>query len=316
MQLIPKLDGSRSQRLKPEHRAVCDTLLAEEIAQRKWYHRMDLGNGIATPGFPWEALWENTRRVRSQLDFTGKTVLDLGSWDGMWAFEAEALGAALVVASDCMNYWQIPWYRGMDNLLLLREALYSRVIPLWNIAPSSLRERLDNILYSHPLLKDGFDIVQHLGLLYHLRDPLRSLAQARSVMKAGGTLLLETAADRSVETDTMRFNFGPGAFYDDFTTWWAPTLTCLREMLRTSLFEMDETSVAWSEPAGAIGRVSLRASAVAPTNAVGQHYNVDPAYGHGFGEHLIGRLPTSDMRELNRYFEERFPKSTPAEEGI
>ncbi|MEI9997909.1 MAG: hypothetical protein WDO13_01425 [Verrucomicrobiota bacterium] len=32
--------------------------------------------------------------------------------------------------------------------------------------------------------------MQHFGLFYHLRDPMLSLAQTRSVMKDGGTLLL------------------------------------------------------------------------------------------------------------------------------
>jgi tRNA (mo5U34)-methyltransferase len=91
---------------------------------------MDLGNGVTTPGFPWEILWDNARQARKAVDSTGKTVLDLGSWDGMWAFEAEMLGAAFVFAIDCMNYWQTPWHQGMDNLLLVREAIFSKVVPL------------------------------------------------------------------------------------------------------------------------------------------------------------------------------------------
>ncbi|WP_353936474.1 DUF1698 domain-containing protein [uncultured Brevibacillus sp.] len=38
-----------------------------------------------------------------------------------------------------------------------------------------------------------FDIVQHTGLLYHVRDPLWTISQARSVVKTGGHLLIETA---------------------------------------------------------------------------------------------------------------------------
>jgi len=312
MKPIPKLDTRRSQHLRQEHRDVSDAILVEEIPRRKWYHRMDLGRGIVTPGFPWENLWNNTRKVRDAIDYRDKSVLDLGSWDGMWAFEAEMLGAALTVATDCMNYWQIPWHHGMNNLLLVREAIFSEVIPLWNVPPSDIRARLDNMIYSHPLLKDGFDIVQHLGLLYHLRDPMLSLAQSRSVIKDGGTLLLESAVHRQDDSCTMRFNFGPGAFYEDFSTWWAPTLSCLREMLRMSLFEMDEASVVMSDNINPVCRVSLRATARAPRNEVGERYNLDPAFGHGFGEHLIGCLPPPDMKELEKFFEERFLKSAQA----
>jgi tRNA (mo5U34)-methyltransferase len=272
-----------------------DAFLKEEISRRKWYHRMDLGNGVTTPGSSWggDSVWDNVRKARSAIDYTGKTVLDLGSWDGMWAFEAEMLGAALVVATDCLNYWQLPWHHGMNNLILIREAIFSQVVPLWNISPYVLRDRLDNMLYSHPLLTGGFDIVQHLGLLYHLRDPLLSLAQSRSVIKEAGTLLIETAIHHPNDCVTMLFNFGSDAFYkDDFSTWWAPTLPCLREILRMSFFEMDEGSViTLSDPSTPVCRVTLRATAVRPSNAVGVRYNLDPAVGHGFGEHLIGHLP-------------------------
>jgi tRNA (mo5U34)-methyltransferase len=298
MDLIPRLDIRRTQLLKPEYREVIDAFLKEEIPRRNWYHRMDLGNGVTTPGLPWEVLWDNTRQARKEIDYANKTVLDLGSWDGMWAFEAEMLGAAFVVATDCMNYWQLPWHRGMDNLLLVREAIFSKVVPLWNLSPYVLRERLDNMLYSHALLKDGFDIVQHLGLLYHLRDPLLSLAQARSVIKDGGILLLETALCGNGDSCMMRFNFGPGAFYNDFTSWWAPTLSCLREMLRTSLFEMDEDGAAFQYTDSPVCRVALRARALPPSNAVGEHYKLDPAFGHGFGEQLISRLAPPDAAAL------------------
>src|SRR5262245_23663151 len=90
-----------------------------------------------------------------------------------------------------------------------------------------------------------FDIVQHLGLLYHLRDPLLSLSQARSVLRQGGHLLIETAVVAEETASYMLFNGVPpdtARIYEDVTTWWAPTIRCLREMLRASLFApLDET---------------------------------------------------------------------------
>ncbi len=308
MSLIPKLDVRRSQNIRPEFRAAMDSWLTEEIGKRKWYHRMDLGNGVTTPGFPWEWLWETTREARRTIDYKNKTVLDLASWDGMWAFEAEMLGAAFVVATDCMNTWQMPWHQGMNNLLLVREAIFSEVVPLFNVAPYVLRDRLNNVLYSHPLLKDGFDVVQHLGLLYHQRDPFFSLAQARSVLKEGGTLLLETAVSPG-DSMTMQLNAGSGAFYEDFTTWWAPTLPCLREMLRLSFLELEEASVVQAGSSEAVFRAALRAKSVKPTNALGERYNLDPSYGHGFGDHLIGELPSNDEAALLAFYEAKRRKT-------
>jgi SAM-dependent methyltransferase len=311
MEMIPQLDKKRAERLTAEERAFSDALLQKQIAKRPWYHRMDLGNGIRTPGFAWEGTWDNIRKVRNAVDYTGKAVLDLGSWDGMWAFEAEALGAALVVATDCMNYWQIPWQQGMNNLMLVREALFSEVIPFWNVSVNNIRERLDGILYSHPLLKDGFDVVHHLGILYHLRDPLLSLSQTRSVLRDGGVILLETAVHGTDPSCSMHFNTDQKAIYDDFSTWWAPTIPCLREMLKTSLFEIEDEQVLSSgQDDNPIYRMSIRAKAVAPRPKVGERYLLDPAYAHGFGDQLIARVPYDDPSSpdsLAAYYEKLFP---------
>lgn len=66
-----------------------------------WYHRIDLllGHGVVTPGHDFEPIWDMIRDTRRFIDYRGKKVLDLASFDEMWAFEAERLGA-LVVAFD------------------------------------------------------------------------------------------------------------------------------------------------------------------------------------------------------------------------
>lgn len=292
---IPKLDVQRSKQLNQIEREISDTILKRKIDQRFWYHRIDLGNGIVTPGFPWEGLWNNSRKIRKNINYQNKTVLDLGSWDGLWAFEAEALEASLVVATDCTNHWQLPWHQGMNNLLLIREAIFSEIIPYWNVSPMNLRESLGNILNSHPLLENGFDIVHHMGLLYHLRDPMFSLAQTRSVIREGGTLLLETAIHGHDTACVMHFNERGSAIYDDFTTWWAPTLTCLRELLRNSLFEIKEELVVRSGTDSPFDRVSLIATAIPPGKTVSDRYNLDPGYCHGFSERFIKQVPFNDV---------------------
>jgi SAM-dependent methyltransferase len=160
----------------------------------------------------------------------------------MWAFEAEQLGAEVVVATDCFN-------QGYQNFLFCREVLKSKVIPYYNVSPYDLWNRLDVFLQENfgaqKPYERLFDIVQHLGLLYHLRDPMLTLSQARSVIRTGGHLLIETAAVINKEAPLMIFNGVPPSsqrIYDDITTWWAPTVSCLKEMLRASLFDpIDET---------------------------------------------------------------------------
>ncbi len=106
--------------------------MAEEIKKfRFWYHKIDLGNGVITPGLDLDQQWNMTRETRDTLDYKGKNVLDIASFDGMWAFEAEKLGASLVVATDC-------YYETYKNFLFCRNALNSRVIPYYNISPYDL----------------------------------------------------------------------------------------------------------------------------------------------------------------------------------
>src|SRR5438552_18664075 len=66
--------------------------------QIEWYHTIDLGNGMVTPGFV---------DHRSQVDLygfpeslAGKRCLDVATYDGFWAFEMERRGAAEVVGID------------------------------------------------------------------------------------------------------------------------------------------------------------------------------------------------------------------------
>ena len=182
----------------------------EEIEKRikqeftYWYHKIDLGDGIVTPGFDYEPLWNNIRKVRENyVNYKEKLVLDIGSFDGLWAFEAEKLGAKIVIATDCL-------YRSFRNFLFCKEVLGSKCIPYFNVSPYNLFERLGVFFkenYDDEKQYDRmFDIVQHLGLLYHLRDPLLSLSQARSCIREGGILLIETNIAINSDDSFMLYN--------------------------------------------------------------------------------------------------------------
>ena len=246
----------------------------EEILRRLseisyWYHRIELAPGVVTPGYALEPIWDNTRRVRAGLDYTGKTVLDIASFDGMFTFEAERLGASLVVAADCL-------YKSFSNFLLCREVLGSRAVPYYNISPYALSERLDVFFeenYESERRNDRrFDIVQHLGLLYHLRDPMLSLSQARSVLKPGGSLLIETDVVLGDESPALIFNGLPNRarLRDNYSVWWSPTVACLKEMLDATMFDVVEESVSTIEfdtPSRQSGMVSNAGDGAAKVEA-------------------------------------------------
>jgi len=236
----------------------------ENILQRieelkPWYHKIDLGNGIITPGNDWDKLWGAISRLMDQVDYTGKTVLDLGSWDGLWAFEAEKRGAALVVATDAR-------INGYKNLLFAREVLKSNVIPLCNVPVQYLTERLSVIG-----MPEKYDIIHHFGLFYHLRDPLISLTQSRKLLSDKGLLLLETAFVDDDENSYMMFSGLPGNyhFYAHSDTW-APTKLCLKEVLiRSFLRPINENKWRYhinkNYKDGKLGRISLMAEVMPET---------------------------------------------------
>ena len=66
--------------------------LKREVKALSWFHSIDLGHGIITPGC--EPTAQKLRRLGLPEDLTGRTVLDVGAYDGFFSFEAERRGAA------------------------------------------------------------------------------------------------------------------------------------------------------------------------------------------------------------------------------
>jgi tRNA (mo5U34)-methyltransferase len=200
--------------------------LRARVAAIKWCHPIDLGNGIVTRperhiGFRYR------RRVRFLSlppDLTGKTVLDIGAWDGFFSFECERRGAARVVAIDTYA-WD---HHGKDGFLLAHSVLNSKV--------EHLRMAAEDL---HPDGIGRFDFVLMLGVLYHLRSPIDVLDRVRSI--TAGTLVCEThALVPAVHGRYPLISFFPGDGLErgrkyEFCA--IPTIECLEQMLLASGFE-------------------------------------------------------------------------------
>ena len=86
------------------------SLDASEVQQRLdellWYHTIEVVPGAVTKG------WWDLRHALPLLpfpDIEGKRCLDIGTWDGFYAYELERRGAAEVVAVDLPDMTQIDW---------------------------------------------------------------------------------------------------------------------------------------------------------------------------------------------------------------
>ena len=72
--------------------------LKREVAAITWWHTIDLGKGIVTPGL--DPTPARLPEIRLAEDLAGLSVLDVGAWDGFFSFEAERRGAKRVLATD------------------------------------------------------------------------------------------------------------------------------------------------------------------------------------------------------------------------
>jgi tRNA (mo5U34)-methyltransferase len=169
--------------------------LADQVEALDWYHTLELAPGVVTPG------WLDTRKVVSRIPFPasleGKRCLDVGTFNGFWAFEMERRGAAEVIAVDVLDPARWDWpvraeaetvqaiaarHAGGAGFELARSALGSRV------------ERLDRSVYElDPDELGQFDLVYVGSLLVHLRDPVAALERVRAVCR--GTLIVVDGVD-------------------------------------------------------------------------------------------------------------------------
>jgi len=198
--------------------------LQQKINALKWCHPLELG-GIQT-----RPQWHVRRRFARRLkflqippDLTGKSVLDIGAWDGFFSFECERRGAARVLAIDTFA-WD---HYGKDGFLLAHETLHSKV--------EHRRLAAEDI---DAATLGTFDIVLFLGVFYHLRSPISVLERLRAV--TAGTLICEThALVPAFHENYPLVSFFPGDGLElgvphEFCS--LPTMEALRQMLRAAGF--------------------------------------------------------------------------------
>jgi tRNA (mo5U34)-methyltransferase len=158
--------------------------------QREWYHTIELAPGVVTPG------WIDARRLAPALPMParldGLRCLDVGTFDGFWAFEMERRGAAEVIAIDVLDPLAWDWPAGSDDAVvaaLARRQEGGAGFEIARRALGSLVKRTELSVYELDPDRIGqFDFVYLGSLLIHLRDPILALERVRSI--CSGTLLV------------------------------------------------------------------------------------------------------------------------------
>src|SRR6516225_6199879 len=181
------------------------------VASYIWWHSIDLGNGIVTNGVnTLETMELRYQQTCSKIDLVGRTVLDVGTWNGGFSVEAWRRGASSVTGFDHFT-WNNTYFRARDTFNLTS-----------SVTGAGLKA-IDRDLDDPKLdLSDigKFDVVLFLGVFYHLKNPLSALREVSGTVK--DVLALETHLERFSE-DRPAMVFFPGAeLAGDATNWWGP----------------------------------------------------------------------------------------------
>jgi len=203
------------------------TTLAQQARDLRWYHTLELEPGIVTEGVFDLRPVVDEYGLPDRLD--GKRVLDVGTWDGFWAFELERRGAAEVVAID------IDYERDFDYPPRRRPAEFSdeqrgQGFRLAKEVLGSNVERIPCSVY-HALPEElgTFDFVFCGSVLIHLRDQLLALERIAGLTR--DTFLSVEAYD-----PWMNLVPFPAARYrmdrDRAVVFWEPSARTWGKMLR------------------------------------------------------------------------------------
>jgi tRNA (mo5U34)-methyltransferase len=216
----------------------------EQIAARvrelgEWFHNMDLGGVQTAPNhflgdYP-RAKWDRFSHVVPS-SLRGMSVLDIGCNAGFYAIEMKKRGADRVLGIDTDEGY-------------LSQARFAAKVQGVDVEVRSMS------VYEIGLLRERFDLVIFMGVLYHLRHPLLALDLLRRHV-VGGTLLFqsmmrgssvaaEVADDYGFEESSVfdspgypRLHFIEGRYAGDDSNWWIPNRACVEAMLRSAGFDI------------------------------------------------------------------------------
>jgi len=208
-----------------------------DLSAISWYHAIELPDGRVTPGM--YDLRGALRSIPFPASLEGMRCLDVGTADGFWAFEMERRGAAEVVAVDVVDASRrdFPWMPGERQVVLSRSMAFSTA---HRLIGSSIQHRDLSAYELDPAALGQFDFVFIGDLLLHLRDPVRALAGAASVLRPSGELLLNEAISLKLtilhpSDSVVKLEATPRP------RWWLPNAQALRRMVVAAGLEIVET---------------------------------------------------------------------------
>lgn len=226
-----------------------------DVSRFYWYHTIDLGDGLVTPG-----MYDYSSTIESfgfPADMRGMNVLDVGSATGFFAFEFERRGARVVslelpslnaldrfpgqsVDSSLQKIermifpgGELAGMRRGDSERELYRCLLDGPFEFCRQRLGSRVERCFSTVYDVTAVAagvpEGFDLVFVGDVLVHTLYPLRALAALAAACR-GTFILAQMLPDGPQEPPAMVYTGGSDPAEDEIS-WWLPNRSCLTQLL-------------------------------------------------------------------------------------
>jgi tRNA (mo5U34)-methyltransferase len=198
-----------------------------EIDRLDWFHSFEFPGGLKATSREQEnaefhrRLWAFISDRLAALDFRGKSVLDIGCWDGYFSFLAARAGASKVLSVDDFSQ---NW--GAKQCYLMAQSLYQ--------AQTTLLPDV-SVYDLSSAVRETFDVILFLGVYYHLHAPYAALAQVRGMCHNQSIVV--------IEGDCFRNDTDPDArIVLNKQSWpkFVPTTRLLRDLLHSCYFKIDQ----------------------------------------------------------------------------
>lgn len=250
-----------------------------------WYYTIELAPGIYTPGEQHVNV-ALTRRLLSRVEIGHEVrCLDVGIEEGLVSVLLGRRGAQVVAYDRVFSKERLDLVRdALDaGFELVGEPTENHANRLWFGRGGPTPGRGMPLPQLRGTLAAGghgpFDVVVFSGVLYHVYDPLASLALIRGLVRTGGIVIVETAA---VFDGALSLNLNSAARFAPLAIW-LPSLGCLDYLLR--LVRLDPIDVVYRGRGR--GRIAIACRAVdQPSGDPDDDFIVSPLHDYELAEYL------------------------------
>ena len=191
----------------------------ERLIDDYWYYAIELKPGVMTPGkrFHNVAL---TRHLLARCKVDSLRCLDIGTMEALLPVLLKRRNAGPTVAVDVLNF--------ASKVEAVKAAYNVDFQYFPNVASEEIvnfltrKAKIDNF-GKDDKTEFGFDLVILSGVLYHVFSPLHMLGAARTCLRPGGLMIVETAAYQNPKHVMHHAFDGQNYIYGWTNTWFIST---------------------------------------------------------------------------------------------